>query len=68
MWNNAVAATASNPTIMPVPMLKCPNCGRQTSVFGASKFAKVDFGRARCEHCQQEFVIVNNIPMTEQEY
>jgi transcription elongation factor Elf1 len=53
---------------MAVPTFSCPHCGLETSVFGASKFATIVFGRARCDHCRQEFLIVNDIAVTEEEY
>jgi rRNA maturation protein Nop10 len=28
----------------------------------------IDMGRETCTHCGQEFLIVNDIPMTEQQY
>jgi hypothetical protein len=31
-------------------------------------FDTIDFGRATCDHCKQEFMIVNDIPMTVQQY
>jgi hypothetical protein len=46
----------------------CPHCGLKTTIFGASKFASIEFGRARCDHCEREFMIVNNVSMTEEEY
>jgi transcription elongation factor Elf1 len=51
-----------------IPAFSCPNCGLKTSVFGASKFAAIVFGRARCDHCGQEFLIVNDVAVTEEEY
>jgi transcription elongation factor Elf1 len=49
-------------------MFTCPRCGRKTAVFGADQFDTVDMGRGTCEHCHQEFLIVNDIPTTEDEY
>ena len=41
---------------------------RETLVFGAEHFDTIDMGRETCTHCGQEFLIVNDIPMTEQQY
>jgi hypothetical protein len=54
--------------VQPVPMFTCPHCGFRTSIFGAIKFASIEFGRAKCDHCEQEFMIVNNVAMTKEEY
>ncbi len=45
----------------------CPYCGRTTSVF-PEKFSTMDVDRNICEHCGKEILIVNDIPMTEEEY
>jgi hypothetical protein len=44
-------------------MFTCPHCGRQTAVFGADQLHD-RHGPGTCEHCEQEFLIVNDIPMT----
>ena len=49
-------------------MFTCPHCGRKTLVFCEDQFETIEMGRETCEHCQQEFLIVNDVPMTEQEY
>jgi transcription elongation factor Elf1 len=49
-------------------MFTCPYCGRRTTLFGASDIESIAYGRAKCDHCGQDYMIVNDIPMTEKEY
>jgi hypothetical protein len=49
-------------------MFTCPYCGRRTTVFGSSDIDSIAYGRAKCDHCAQEYMIVNDVPMTEKEY
>ena len=51
-----------------IEVFTCPHCGRQTRVFGAEQFDTIEMGRGMCTHCGQEFLIVNDIAMTEQQY
>jgi rRNA maturation protein Nop10 len=62
---DALAALASPSAVY---TFSCPHCGRQTEVFGADRFDSIDMGRETCTQCGQEFLIVNDIPMTEQQY
>lgn len=39
---------------------QCPHCQNQTPHFWPGK--TVLFATAKCEHCYQEFLIVENIP------
>jgi transposase-like protein len=47
-------------------MVTCPHCKEQTSIPGG--FDYIDAGRFACEHCRSEFLIINNVPMTEEQY
>jgi hypothetical protein len=49
-------------------MLICPHCGQQTAIPRAAEFAFIDVGRFTCEHYEKEFLVLHNVPMTEQEY
>jgi transcription elongation factor Elf1 len=51
-----------------VIMFNCPYCKAETDVVGTADFATIDLGRAICEHCGKEFIIVENLPMTEEQY
>jgi transcription elongation factor Elf1 len=46
----------------------CPYCEKETDVTCGADFATIDIGRAVCEHCGKEFIIVENYPMTEEQY
>jgi transposase-like protein len=49
-------------------MLICPHCGRQTAIPCAAEFAFIEVGRFTCEHCEKEFLALDNVPMTEEGY
>lgn len=49
-------------------MFTCPYCKEETNVAGCADFATIDIGRAICEHCGKEFIIIENFPMTEAQY
>lgn len=44
----------------------CPHCKEQTRVPGG--FDEIRMGWATCDHCLSEFLIVDNVPMTEEQY
>ena len=48
--------------------MKCPYCGEETSIGTAAMFDTVFMSRKQCEGCKREFLIVNDIPMTEAQY
>ena len=35
---------------------------------GTADFPTIDMGRAICRHCGKEFIIVENLPMTQEQY
>jgi transposase-like protein len=47
-------------------MLTCPHCGQRTTIACAEEFAFIDVGRFTCEHCEKEFLVLDNVPMREQ--
>jgi uncharacterized protein YbaR (Trm112 family) len=49
-------------------MFACPYCKEKTDVPGATVFWMVHAASAVCEHCAKEFVIVDNFPMTQEQY
>ena len=49
-----------------VSVVICPHCQSQTAIPGG--FDSIDVGRFTCEHCRTEFLIIDNIPMTEVQY
>jgi uncharacterized protein YbaR (Trm112 family) len=49
-------------------MFNCPYCKQQTNAPMAARFAAIDVMRANCENCDKEFVIVESLPVTEEQY
>lgn len=47
-------------------MVLCPHCKAQTAI--PCGFDTIDVGRFTCEHCLTEFLIIDNVPMTEEQY
>jgi hypothetical protein len=48
--------------------VKCPSCGEQTHIGIAGVFEQVHIARTECEHCRIEFLIVDDVPMTREQY
>ena len=48
--------------------MKCPHCGQEIGISTAALAAQAFLLRARCEKCGQEFLIVESVPMTEEQY
>ena len=46
----------------------CPHCGKETHTPKAALFGEVMMGRETCERCGQEFLIVDDAPMTREQY
>jgi len=49
-------------------MFICPHCGKETHDPKAALFDRVMMGRSTCEHCGNEFLIVEGVPVTESAY
>ena len=51
-------------------MLTCirPYCKQKTGVGTASLFHTVLMSRKTCDKCGREFLIVNDVPMTKEQY
>jgi uncharacterized protein YbaR (Trm112 family) len=49
-------------------MFLCPYCRAETEVIGAAEFATIDVGRAICDNCREEFLIIDNVPMRLEQY
>jgi hypothetical protein len=74
----AVDRVKENPMPMPWPtateylrnvsMFACPYCLATTDVPGAADFWMVEAASAVCEHCGKEFIIVENFPLTAEQY
>ena len=49
-----------------LPLMKCPHCNRKIadSVLADDVFLL----RTRCERCGKEFLIIDRVPMTEEQY
>jgi hypothetical protein len=48
--------------------VKCPHCGEQTGIGGAAFFDAITMARKECEHCRLEFLLVDDVPVTEEQY
>ena len=46
-------------------MLTCPLCRQATTIPCAKEFDFIDVGRFTCEHCEKEFRVLDNVPITE---
>jgi uncharacterized protein YbaR (Trm112 family) len=46
----------------------CPHCKQETGIGTAALFDHVFMSRKRCEKCGKDFLIVDGIPMTEEQY
>jgi len=46
----------------------CPHCKHVTGIGTAALFDHVFMSRKRCEKCGKDFLIVDSIPMTEEQY
>ena len=46
----------------------CPYCKQETGVRTAALFDTVLMSRKTCDKCGREFLIVNNVPMTEERW
>jgi uncharacterized protein (DUF983 family) len=46
----------------------CPHCGKETRMPKAALFDEVLMGREECERCGQEFLIVDDAPITHEQY
>jgi len=49
-------------------LVECSHCGRQTSIGAAVLLDIVVMSRKRCEVCGREYLIFNDVPMTEEQY
>jgi hypothetical protein len=48
--------------------MTCPHCHQETGIGTAALFEHIFISRKTCEKCEKEFLIVNDIPMTEEQY
>jgi uncharacterized protein YbaR (Trm112 family) len=46
-------------------MLACPYCHRLATIPSDAEFQFIDIGRLTCEHCEREFLIIDNVPVIE---
>jgi hypothetical protein len=46
----------------------CPYCKKETSIGTAALFDTVFMSRKICDQCDREFLIVNDVPMTQEQY
>jgi len=46
----------------------CPCCKKETSTGTAALFDTVSMSRKICDQCGRKFLIVNDVPMTREQY
>jgi hypothetical protein len=46
----------------------CPYCKNQTKVPGATPFTTIFVAKATCQQCSKEFIVVDNVPLTQEQY
>jgi len=46
----------------------CPHCKQETGIGTAALFDTVLMSRKTCDKCGREFLIVNDVPMTKEQY
>jgi len=46
----------------------CPYCNQETGIGTAALFDTVLMSRKTCDKCGREFLIVNDVPMTQEQY
>jgi hypothetical protein len=51
-----------------LPTFTCPHCNKDTEHPPALLFDTLMMSRATCRRCNQEFLIVDDEPMTEEQY
>jgi transposase-like protein len=54
------------PSEMSIDTLPCPYCKLATHIPGG--FDSIDVGRFNCQHCFEEFLVIDGIPMTQEQY
>jgi hypothetical protein len=48
--------------------MKCPHCNQEIGISTATLADHAFLLRSRCEKCGKEFLIVDGVPMTEEQY
>jgi hypothetical protein len=48
--------------------IACPHCHAQTGIGTAALFDQIFISRKSCEKCQREFLIVDGVAMTEDQF
>lgn len=48
--------------------MKCPHCGQEIGISTVALASQAFLLRARCEKYGQEFLIVEGVPLTEEQY
>jgi len=48
--------------------MTCPSCHNETGIGTAALFDHVFMSRKKCKRCGRDFLIVDGIPMTEEQY
>jgi len=51
-----------------VLVIICPHCGQEADDPKAALFDSISMGRLTCQHCGREFLVVDDVPMTEEQY
>jgi hypothetical protein len=51
-----------------VPVISCPHCGQEADDPKAALFDSISMARLTCQHCRQESLVVDDVPITEEQY
>ncbi len=67
---DSVNRTAKPPNIERVrtPTMKCPYCNQEIGISIAALAELAFLLRTQCEKCKKEFLIVQGVPMTDEQY
>jgi uncharacterized protein YbaR (Trm112 family) len=49
-------------------MTICPHCGQEAKDPKAALFDSISIGRLTCQHCRREFLVVDDVPMTLEQF
>jgi len=56
---------ADEPLWENILMPLCPYCHKQTTIPCGAEFQSIDIGRFTCDHCGREFLVIDDVPVIE---
>jgi len=51
-----------------IRVFPCPYRKKQTKVPGATPFTTIFLAKASCQACSKEFIVIDNVPLTQEQY